>query len=80
MVEHDGTAKVGSLVEISDNQGELSEVWRIALAYQADPSNGLLSEDSPLARALVGHRAGELVGVALPGARRRVVRIVRVGD
>jgi transcription elongation factor GreA len=78
MVEHDEAAQVGSLVEIDD--GELSEVWRIAFAYQADPSNGLLSEDSPLARALVGHRAGERVRVMLPASQLRVVRIVRVGD
>ncbi len=76
MVEQDRTVMVGSLVEVQD--GELNEAWRIAVAHEADPRTGLLSEDAPLGRALIGHRAGERVQVVGPGAARRLVRIVRV--
>lgn len=76
MVEQRGTVRVGSLVEVQD--GELNEAWRIAVADEADARVGLLSEDAPLGRALLGHRAGERVRVVGPGTARRLVRIVRV--
>jgi transcription elongation GreA/GreB family factor len=75
--EHDGTVKLGSCVTIQD--GELNEAWRIAIAPEADAMRRLLSEETPRARALLGRRAGDLVGVSGP-CGRRLVRIVRVDD
>ncbi len=67
MVEQDRMVKVGSLVEVED--GELNEAWRIAVADEADPRARLISEDTPLARALLGHRAGERVRVGKGSCR-----------
>lgn len=36
-------------------------------AYEAKPSAGLLSNDSPVGRALLGHKVGDVVVVSTPG-------------
>jgi transcription elongation factor GreA len=56
--------QVGSLVRVQD--GELEEQWRIVPAVEADPSRCSISEDSPMARALLGHRPGDRVRVRRP--------------
>lgn len=71
------TVKLGSRVQIED--GDLNEEWRIAVACEADAMRWLLSEETPLARALLGHQAGDRVRVVAPEGRR-VVRIVRIDD
>lgn len=36
-------------------------------AYEAKPSAGLISNESPVGKALLGHKVGDLVMVATPG-------------
>lgn len=36
-------------------------------AYEAKPSAGLLSNDSPVGKALLGHKVGDIVVVSTPG-------------
>jgi transcription elongation factor GreA len=62
---HDGAVGFGSTVHISDEQGK-ERSWRIVSSHDAAPAQGLLSADSPVARALVGRRSGDEVAVALP--------------
>ena len=50
-MNHDGTVKIGSQVSIRD--GQLEEAWRIVAAHDADAQRWQLSEEAPLARALV---------------------------
>lgn len=66
----------GAWIDIADEDGE-SRVHRIVGADEADASQGRISVDAPLARALLGRREGEVVKVALPGAEREY-EIVRV--
>ncbi len=65
MVDEDFTVRVGSLVRVKDGPHE--DEWRIVPPEEADPARGLISEDSPMARALLGHRIGDRVNV--PGRR-----------
>jgi transcription elongation factor GreA len=76
MVNVSSTVRVGSLVRVKDGPGE--DEWRIVPREEADPVNGLISEESPMARALLGHRVGESVNVCGPASRRAVV-ILRCG-
>ena len=73
---HMGTIGIGSSVRIRD--GELEEDWRIVANHEADPLRRRLSESSPLAKALLGHRAGDCVPVRSP-AGQRPVTILSVG-
>ena len=74
MVEHDGIVRLGSWVEVQD--GDLREGWRIVARHEADAMRRLISEEAPLARALLGHRATDKVRVL--GPERRMVTIVSV--
>jgi transcription elongation factor GreB len=61
----DGTAAFGCWVTVRDEAGTQS-VWRIVGPDEADARDGRLSAASPIARALLGKRAGETVVVELP--------------
>ncbi|MFZ0042709.1 MAG: transcription elongation factor GreA [Solirubrobacteraceae bacterium] len=58
--------------EIRDvGTGELHR-WTIVGATEADRANGKISAESPVARALLGHAAGETVEVPTPRGVRRL--------
>ncbi len=61
----DGAVGFGSTVLVRDESG-IERTWRIVSSHDAAPSEGRLSADSPVARALLGCRAGERAAVALP--------------
>ncbi len=65
-----GTVRVGSWVTVRD--GGLEEAYRVVPVEDADALRRLISEASPLGRALLGHQAGEQVRVQAPGGRRPV--------
>jgi Transcription elongation factor len=65
---------VGSLVEIEDENGE-----RMELEISSVGGAGTVSPDSPLGRALVGHREGDAVDVEAPRGswKARILSITR---
>ncbi|HEY4025576.1 MAG TPA: transcription elongation factor GreA, partial [Candidatus Dormibacteraeota bacterium] len=54
-----GVAGVGARVTVSTEDGD--ETYAIVGAAEADPLHGRISNESPLGRALLGHRAGDEV-------------------
>lgn len=60
-----GTVGFGSTVVVRDEKG-VERTWSIVSSHDASPAEGRISADSPVARALLGRRAGEEVSVALP--------------
>lgn len=69
--------QVGTKVTIQED-GSDPEVYTIVGPAEANPRNGRISNESPLGRALIDHRAGDTVRVDAPGGAF-VVRIVKVG-
>jgi transcription elongation factor GreA len=61
----DGTVGFGSKVAVRDQNG-VERSWTIVSSHDAAPAEGRLSAESPVARALVGHRPGEQAAVVLP--------------
>ena len=59
----------GARVTVAVNGDEVR--YRIVGADETDAALGHISVDSPLARALLGRRAGDVVKVDLPEGRRR---------
>jgi len=55
------TIRLGSRVRVKDGDAEVE--FTIVGPEDADAMQGLISEDSPMARALLGRRAGESVTV-----------------
>lgn len=65
----DGQVGFGSTVVVADQDG-VHHTWQIVSSHDASPTEGRLSADSPVARALLGRRAGEQASVALPRGER----------
>ncbi len=61
----DGVVGFGSTVVVRDQDGA-QRTWKIVSSHDAAPAEGLLSAESPVARALVGRRTGEQASVTLP--------------
>jgi transcription elongation factor GreA len=65
-----GVVAVGAEVKVSSEEGE--ETYSIVGAAEADPLNGRISNESPLGRALLGHKAGDEVEWSSPMGTSRV--------
>jgi transcription elongation factor GreA len=60
--------RLGSTVTIAEVGFEdEEETYRIVGAQEADPGNGYISNVSPIAKALIGHKKGETVTASTPG-------------
>jgi transcription elongation factor GreA len=66
----DGVVTIGASVTVTDDDGD--ETYAIVGAAEADPLRGRISNESPLGRALLGHRAGDEVEWSSPSGVSRV--------
>jgi len=68
------------VVELVESTGESEQrVFTIVSPQQADFRTGLLDESAPLARALVGHFAGQILPYRLGGLKEvRILEVKRV--
>jgi transcription elongation factor GreA len=57
---------LGSVVLLRNNDDREYQ-YRIVGAYEAQPSSGRISNESPVGKALLGHKVGALVIVSTPG-------------
>jgi transcription elongation factor GreB len=58
--------RFGARVKIRGEHGRVREVSIVGVD-EADPAAGLVAFVAPLARALLGHRVGDVVTVRAPG-------------
>ena len=65
-----GKVVFGALVELEDQADGARVVYQVVGEDEADIRAGRISVSSPIARALVGKRQGEVVEVAAPGGTR----------
>lgn len=67
VIDHKGgdAVTVGSTVTIVS--GEVKKTYTIVGPNEANPAEGRISNESPLARALIGHRLGDEVTIQTPG-------------
>ena len=57
---------VGATVHVKDQKTDKSVKYRIVGSAEANPSENKLSNESPVGRALIGHKRGETVTVPVP--------------
>ena len=74
--ELDGRVHLGNTVVIQMN-GDIPETYTIVGSAEADPSEGLISNESPMGKALLDHAVGDDVAVAAPDGEIRF-RIIAV--
>jgi transcription elongation factor GreA len=67
----------GSAVTVADEDSGRQVVYTLVGVSEADPRQGRVSAESPVARALGGHRVGDLVDVETPRGGRRL-RVLEV--
>ncbi len=60
------TIMLGSKVKILDVEFEEEATYRIVGSAEADPNEGLISDESPVGRALLGHKVGDTVFAEAP--------------
>jgi transcription elongation factor GreA len=63
---------LGTRVTVKDEQTGREDVFEIVPATEAKPSDGKLSFEAPMARALLGAKAGDTVRVPAPRGERRI--------
>jgi transcription elongation factor GreA len=81
VVESDGAGDevaFGTTVHVVDEITGRAATYTLVGATEADPRTGRLSAESPVARALMGRRAGDVVDVQTPSGAR-ALRIERLG-
>ena len=59
--------RVGSTVTVSEEGYDEEETYVIVGAAEADPAAGRISNESPIGRALLGTRAGDVTMAETPG-------------
>ncbi len=59
---------IGNHVTIQE-EGSPPETYHVVGAREADPRKGRISNESPIGRALMDHKVGDLVQVETPGGR-----------
>ena len=66
------TVTLGSIVKVLDIEEDEEDTYEIVGSQEANPKAGRISDDSPVGRALHGHRAGDTVSVAAPAGEIRL--------
>lgn len=60
------TVRIGMQVEVESDSGA-KRVFKLVETFEADPKAGLISDQSPVGKALLGHKEGDEVNVTTPG-------------
>jgi transcription elongation factor GreA len=69
--------RVGSIVDVKDEDNGKNQTYTIVGSTEADPANHRLSNESPVGKALIGHKKGDTVKVPAPKGERKL-KIVKI--
>lgn len=76
--DNDGKVGIGCQVELQYEDEDDVETYKIVGSQEADPFNNKISNESPMAMAIMGKKVGETVEVASPDGVYSV-KIVAIG-
>jgi transcription elongation factor GreA len=76
-VEKD-VVSVGSHVRVKDQKSGKSVLYHIVGSAEAEPAENKLSNESPVGRALMGHKRGDVVTVPVPRGPSRKLKITKI--
>lgn len=69
---------LGSRVTLRSEEDDEIEVYTIVGSAEAQPQEGRISNESPVGKALMGHRVGDIIEVETPAGSRRL-EIIKIG-
>ena len=70
--------QIGSIVHVKDEANGKVQKFTIVGSAEASPAEMKLSNESPVGRALMGHKRNEVVAVQVPGGRERKLKITKI--
>src|SRR3954447_23284412 len=72
--------RVGVTVDVADTSAGKKDTFMIVGSTEADPSASpkRLSNESPVGKALLGHKKGDSVDVTLPSGKVRQLKIAKI--
>ena len=73
-----GVVSVGATVHVKDQKTDKSTKFKIVGSAEANPSEQRLSNESPVGRALLGHKRGDTVTVPVPRGPARKLKITKI--
>ena len=69
---------VGVLVHVKDQKTDKCSKYMIVGSAEASPTESKLSNESPVGKALIGHKRGEIVSVPVPRGPARKLKITKI--
>jgi transcription elongation factor GreA len=69
---------VGTTVHVKDQKTDKSVKYMIVGSSEANPSENKLSNESPVGKALIGRKRGDLVSVPVPRGPARKLKITKI--
>jgi transcription elongation factor GreA len=69
---------VGTTVHLKDQKTSKSIKYKIVGSSEADPLGGKLSAESPIGKALLGHKRNDIVKVPVPRGPQRQLKITKI--
>ena len=70
--------QIGSTVHVKDEKTGKSQKFTIVGSAEANPAENKLSNESPVGRALIGHKRNETVSVQVPKGPARKLKITKI--
>ncbi len=74
IIDHEGPAdavQLGTYATVQEDGETTSEVYQIVGSAEASPSEGRISNESPIGKAMIGKKVGERFAVTTPGGQRK---------
>ena len=69
---------MGVTVNVKDEGTGSSDKYTIVGSAEASPADKRLSNESPVGKALMGRKKGDLVEVSLPSGKKRKLKITKI--
>ena len=70
--------RVGTKVHVKDQDSGKSLQYTVVGTTESDPATGRLSNESPVGKALLGHKRNEIVTFSLPNGKKRSLKITKI--
>ena len=68
----------GSIVHVKDQKTDVSQKFQIVGSTEADPLEHKLSNESPIGKALLGHKRNDVVTVEVPRGPKKKLKITKI--
>ncbi len=70
--------KVGTTVHVKDQKSGGSQKFQIVGSPEANPAEQKLSNESPIGKALLGHKRNDIVTVEVPRGPKKKLKITKI--